>query len=191
MLLFFKALHVVGFVSWFAGLFYLVRIFVYHSEAAEKEEPERGILIGQFRLMEWRVYRIICNPALWITWGAGAAMIAMDLAGWAQKAYFIAGTPYWMYVKLGLLLLLTGYHYWCRRMILRLERDPALYSDWYFRLANEFPTLMLVAISFLTVLGKEGRLNYFYLAAGLVVFSGLVFWGARAYKKRRERLAAQ
>ena len=58
---FFKAIHVVGFVAWFAGMFYLVRMFVYHVEAFDKTQPERDILARQFNLMEWRVYKIICN----------------------------------------------------------------------------------------------------------------------------------
>ena len=90
-----KALHVVGFVSWFAGLFYLVRIFVYHAEADDRAEPERGILTRQFILMEQRVYGIISTPALVITWVAGLGMLALDLTGVAPFGYFTAGTPGW------------------------------------------------------------------------------------------------
>lgn len=184
---FFKALHVVGFVAWFAGLFYLVRMFVYHAEAREKEEPAGGILRGQFNLMEWRVYRIICTPALYITWGAGLAMLVIDLAGWDPRGYFTTGAPYWMTVKLVLLVLLTVYHLWCRRVIVRLEQGGRSYTDWQFRLLNEFPTLFLVAVSFIAVFGKAGTLNYLYLFGGMFGFIGLLYLGARAYRRARGR----
>lgn len=76
---FLKALHVVGFVSWFAGLFYLVRLFVYHTEASALPEAERRVLIPQYSLMEQRLYRIITHPAMLITWIAGLGMLAADL----------------------------------------------------------------------------------------------------------------
>ena len=63
----FKALHIVGFVAWFAGMFYLVRMFVYHAESLDKTEPERSILCRQFNIMEGRVYQIICVPGMNIT----------------------------------------------------------------------------------------------------------------------------
>jgi putative membrane protein len=191
MLYFFKALHVVGFVSWFAGLFYLVRMFVYHAEAGDQPQPEQDILKRQYNLMEWRVYRIICNPALWITWLAGLLMLALDLSGVDRRAYFVSGAPYWLTVKLVLLALLTAYHFWCRRVIIRLEQGSSRLSDWQFRLANEIPTFFLVAISFLTVYGKVGTLNYWHLILGMAIFSGLIYWGARAYKKRREKMARE
>ena len=74
-----KALHVFGFVSWFAGLFYLVRIFVYHTEAMQRPEPKKSILIKEFNAMQWRVYKIICNPGMMITWFCGLAMLYSDL----------------------------------------------------------------------------------------------------------------
>ena len=187
MIAFWKALHVVGFVAWFAGLFYLVRIFVYHAEAEKQAEPERGILKRQYNLMEWRVYRIICNPALWITWGAGLGLIVWDLAGLDVRGYFIIGTPYWLWVKLALLVLLTVYHFWCRGVIRGLEHGTVKYSDWQFRLLNEVPTLLLVAISFIAVYGKAGTLNYGYLVLGMVGFVGLIYLGARAYRAARKR----
>jgi putative membrane protein len=180
-----KALHVVGFVSWFAGLFYLVRIFVYHVEADEKDSPEREILTRQFILMEQRVYGIISNPALVITWVAGLGMLAIDLTGIASFGYFVAGTPGWMIVKLIMLIMLTGYHLYCGRLIKIMEIGKRPHSAWQLRLLNEVPTLLLVAISFVAVFGKGGRLHYGYLALGLLLFSLLVYRGAQAYRRRR------
>lgn len=183
---FFKSLHVVGFVSWFAGLFYLVRVFVYIMEASEREEPARSILGEQFLTMAQRVYKIICNPAAFITWFAGLMMIGLDLAGVTSYAYFSAGTPGWLHLKLLLLVLLVGYHLYCRRLLRRMEQGEQPLSAWQYRLFNEIPTLFLVSISFIAVYGKSGRLNYLYLLLGVGLFAGMVYRGAVAYRKRRE-----
>lgn len=184
---FFKALHVVGFVSWFAGMFYLVRIFVYLMEASEQEEPARSIMTAQFEAMAWRVYKIICNPAMMITWFAGLGMIGLDLAGITSYGYFSLGTPGWLHLKLLLLVLLTFYHLYCKRLLLRMEQGERPLSAWQFRLFNEVPTLFLISISFIAVYGKAGRLNYLYLLIGVGIFAGLVYRGAVAYRKRREK----
>lgn len=186
-LFFFKALHVVGFVSWFAGLFYLGRIFVYDEEASGKAEPAQTTLRQQFNLMEWRVYRIICNPAMMITWAAGLVMLAL---GWVSPLipnYLSSGTPGWMHLKLLLLLLMTVYHLWNKRIIRRMEQGQRPFSSWQYRLLNEMPTLFLIAISYIAVYGKAGTLNYLYLFGGILLFVGMIFLGARAYKKSRER----
>ena len=180
-----KALHVVGFVSWFAGLFYLVRIFVYLEESHEREEPARTILLEQFTAMAWRVYKIICNPAMMITWLAGLGMLTLDLTGLASYGYFTGGTPAWMSIKLLLLLVLLVYHLYCKRLLQRMEAGARPLSAWQYRLFNEVPTLLLVAISFIAVYGKAGRLNYWYLIIGLSIFALLVYRGAVAYRKRR------
>lgn len=182
---FLKALHVVGFVSWFAGLFYLVRVFVYLVEADEYEEPKASILLEQFTAMAWRVYRIICNPAMMITWIGGLGMIGLDLAGVTSYGYFTAGTPGWLHLKLLLLVLLLGYHLYCKRLLTRMEAGDRPLSAWQFRLFNEVPTLFLISISFIAVYGKAGRLNYLYLLIGVAAFGLLVYRGAVAYRKRR------
>jgi putative membrane protein len=185
MIPFLKALHVVGFVSWFAGLFYLVRIFVYHAEAFRQPEEERRILVRQYRLMEGRVYRIIAQPAMYITWIAGLLMLVVDYAGIDRRAYFIGGTPGWLYVKLVLLLGLTLYHWYCGKLQRVGASGDKLPSSFQLRLLNEVPTLFLVSISFVAVFGKAGTLHYGYLAAGMMLFAALVGGGAWAYKKYR------
>ena len=99
-ILYFKSLHIIGFVAWFAGLFYLVRMFVYHVEAMEMEEPKRAILIQQYELMEGRVYKIICNPAMMLTFTFGIGMLVVN------PGYFSMG---WMHIKLTLLVLLLAF----------------------------------------------------------------------------------
>lgn len=184
-LLLLKALHVVGFVSWFAGQFYLVRIFVNHAEAFDKPDAERAVLAPYFTGMEWRVYRIILTPAMAITWIAGLGMLGLGLWNDGVPNYFSMGTPGWMHIKLFLLVLLSGYHGWCKTVIPKLETGQSPYSPWQFRLLNEVPTLFLVAIAFVAVLGKSGQLNYLYLVLGVALFAGMIYRGARAYARRR------
>ena len=186
-LFFLKALHVVGFVAWFAGLFYLVRMFVYHEEAHDRPAPEDEILKRQYNLMEWRVYRIICNPAMMITWIAGLIMLALGLYSASVPNYLSMGTPGWMHFKLLLLVLLTIYHLWSKRLILRMEAGERPFSSWQYRLLNELPTLFLILIAYTAVYGKAGSLNYLYLFGGLILFIGLLFWGAKAYKRSRSK----
>lgn len=189
-LLFFKALHVVGFVSWFAGLFYLVRIFVYYTEAATKTAPEKDILQANFGKMQQRVYKIICNPAMMITWTAGLVMLGLGLYSPTVPNYLSVemGTPGWMHLKLLLLVLLTVYHLWCKRIIKQLENNTNTFTPFQFRLFNELPTLFLVSIAYIAVYGKIGQLNYLYLLIGVALFALLVYRGAVAYKKRRMTL---
>lgn len=189
LLLFLKGLHVVGFVSWFAGLFYLVRIFVYYTEAAEKPQPDRDILTREFGLMQARVYKIICNPAMMITWTAGLGMLALGIFHPSVPNYLAVenGTAGWMHLKLTLLVLLLGYHIWCKRILKKLEKGESTFSPFQFRLFNEVPTLFLVSISFTAVYGKLGQLNYAYLLGGVALFGLLVYRGAVAYKNRREQ----
>jgi putative membrane protein len=184
-LLLLKALHVVGFVSWFAGQFYLVRIFVNHAEAFDKPAAERDVLAPYFTGMEWRVYKVILNPAMGITWLAGLGMLALGFFSPQVPNYFDMGTPGWMHLKLFLLVLLSGYHGWCKTIIPKLEQGSTPFSSWQFRLLNEIPTLFLVAIAFVAVLGKSGQLNYLYLLLGVLLFAGLIYRGAKAYSKRR------
>ncbi len=180
MLYYFKAFHIVGFVAWFAGLFYLVRMFVYHVEAQEAASPRREILSTQFALMERRVFRIICTPALVLTWLMGLSMLWLHGLEWFRANL-------WMHHKLALLLLLTGYHFWCGRLIRRLGKGERPFSSFQFRLLNELPTLFLVLIVFLAVL--RDSLHPLKLLMGVAVFGFGLFLLARWYKRRREGAA--
>lgn len=171
-----KALHIVGFVSWFAGLFYLVRIFVYHAEAKEKPEPARSILIAEFQLMQTRVYKIICNPAMMITWVGGLGMLIIN------PIYLSQG---WMHIKLLLLFLLLGYHLYCKAIIKKLAKGEAPFNSFQFRLLNEVPTLFLVSIVLLAVL--QSALNFLYAFGGVLLFGLLLYFATKMYKRFREK----
>ena len=176
LLFFFKSIHVVGFVAWFAGLFYLVRMFVYHVEAMEKPQPERDILTAQFNLMEWRVFKIICRPAMIITWICGIAMLYIHGMEWLKANW-------WMHAKLVLLILLSGYNDMCPRIIRKLEKGEMPYTSFQFRLLNEVPTLFLLTIALLAV--YRNAFNIWYTLAGIIGFGLLLFTFAKIYRKRR------
>lgn len=177
----FKALHVFGFVSWFAGLFYLVRIFVYHTEAMKRPEPEKSILIKEFNAMQWRVYKIICNPGMMITWSCGLAMLYLYGIEWLK-------TQTWMQVKLVLLFALLAYHLHAKKVIQKLENGEGYFTSFQFRLWNELPTLFLLSIALLAV--YRNTLNFLYAFVGILAFAFLLVMAARAYRNYREKQAA-
>jgi putative membrane protein len=177
-LLLLKALHVIGFVAWFAGLFYLVRVLIYQTEALDSPQPERDILSKQFGLMAQRVYKAICNPAMMLTWGFGLAMLAMNTAYLQQP---------WMHVKLLLLALLTGYHLYCKGIMRKLAEGQRPLSSLGLRLLNEVATVFLVAIALVAVLGRNapGERYYLYGLLGALVFGGLLYFAVKAANKKK------
>lgn len=173
-----KTLHIVGFTAWFAGLFYLVRMFVYHTEAFDYDDPKKAVLIDQYKLMENRVYKIICNPAMMITWTCGIAMIYLYGMEWFK-------INSWLHIKLLLLLILTGYHLYCKRLIKRLDQGPIGWTSYHFRLFNEVPTILLVSIVTMAVFKNGTDLvkaftSIFIFGLTLVLFTKL-------YKRFREQ----
>jgi putative membrane protein len=161
-----KALHLIGMASWMAGMFYLVRIMVYHATASSEPAPRKEILSAQFVIMEWKAYKIILRPAVVITWSFGVMMLCIQPA-WLQQP--------WMHVKLAFLLLLTGYTHWLQSHIRQLEAGTSTRSHLYFRALNEVPTIALAGIVFLAVF--KDRINFWTLFAGLGLFVGLIVWG--------------
>ena len=137
-----KALHLIGMVSWMAGLFYLVRILVYHATALTASEPEKSIMARQYSLMAWKVYRIILQPAVIITWSFGVSLLCLNPA-WLEQG--------WMHAKLSFILLLTVYTHFCKGHIQRLEKGETTHRPIYYRALNEIPTLLMTAIIFLAV----------------------------------------
>ena len=178
MYLLFKSLHVVGFVSWFAGLFYLVRIFVYQVESWEKLEPEKSILSHQFDLMAHRVYTIICKPALYITWIFGLGMLWLNGLAWLEANS-------WMIIKLVFLVALSLYHFWCGALIPKLEQRKLGISSFQFRMLNEVPTIFLVAIALLAV--YKNSLDFIITFGGILLFGISLFLATKAYKRAREK----
>jgi protoporphyrinogen IX oxidase len=134
-MLWLKAFHVVFVVTWFAGLFYLPRLFVYHAAATDPVGIER------FTLMERRLFAIMSIGAL-LAATFGMAMIVAAPENLRQP---------WLQVKLLLVALLVGYHFWCYRLIGALILHPHGHSPRWFRWFNEVPSLLLIAIVILAV----------------------------------------
>ncbi|NJK40643.1 MAG: protoporphyrinogen oxidase HemJ [Acaryochloridaceae cyanobacterium SU_2_1] len=138
----FKAFHIIGVVVWFAGLFYLVRLFIYHVEAEDEPEPAPAILKQQYTLMEKRLYSIITSPGMMVTVTMAIAMLVTEPALLKQS---------WLHVKLAFVALLLIYHFFCRSLMKKLEAGTCGWSGQQLRALNEAPTLMLVAIVLLAV----------------------------------------
>lgn len=138
-MLWLKALHLIFMVTWFAGLFYLPRLFVYHAMSDDAVSHER------FKIMERKLYFGIMTPGMIATFGFGIWM----LADYAWTLYSGSG---WLHLKLALLGLLVVYHAWCGKWLLDFKYDRNRHSHVYFRWVNEIPVLFLFAIVWLAVL---------------------------------------
>jgi protoporphyrinogen IX oxidase len=138
----FKAFHIIGIVVWFAGLFYLVRLFIYHVEANQEPEPARTILKNQYQIMEKRLYNIITTPGMLLT-------VAMAIGLLSTEPEILKQT--WLHVKLGFVVLLLGYHHYCKRLMKQLALDECRWNSQQLRALNEAPSLMLVVIVLLAV----------------------------------------
>ena len=173
--LYIKALHVIFVVCWFAGLFYMVRLFIYTKEAYEKEEPAKSILTNQFILMQRKLWFIITWPSAIGTFVFGIWMIVMNPA--------ILLFP-WMWLKLIFVGLLALYHLQCHSFYKQQKAGVFKTSSFKLRLFNEIATVFLVAIVFLVIVKSTGGLVWGML--GLFIFVGLLMGGVYIYKKQRQ-----
>ncbi len=135
-MLWLKALHIIFMVTWFAGLFYLPRLFVYHAMAIDQTSLDR------FKIMERKLFYGIMTPGLILTLIFGIAMMAIgDFSG-----------QIWLNIKLGLIAVLIVYHVYCGKLLTDFKRDKNTRGHVFYRWFNEFPVLILFAIVFLAVL---------------------------------------
>ena len=176
----FKSLHIVGAVAWFGGLFYLVRIFVYHVEAFDKSDPDKQILTDQYKLMESRVYRIICTPGMLITWVFGMLMIAAYID--AQGMSWLRSNS-WMHSKLLFVIILSGYQGYCAKMMKTLSTGESTLNSFQTRLFNEVPTLLLLIIVLLAV--YRNTLNSGLAFVGILIFGIVLVVFTKIYKSTR------
>ncbi len=173
--LYLKAVHIIFIVTWFAGLFYMPRLFVYVTEAHEKPEPEKSILLRQLKMMSSRLWYAITWPSAVITLVLGTLLIVNDPA-WLQHGF--------MHVKLTLVFFLYLYHFSLHFLFKQLNRDIVKYSSQQLRFWNEVATLFLISIVFLIVL--KSALSMVWGLAGLLVIIVLITLGIRMYKKYRK-----
>jgi putative membrane protein len=177
-------LHIIFVVTWFAGLFYIVRLFIYHTEAEKKPEPERTILQTQYKLMEKKLWYVITWPSAILTYVFGFTLL-YNLYGW--------NVPPWLLVKLTFVFGLTLYHIQNHIIFRRLAKNKITWTSTQLRLWNELATIFLVAIIFI-VITADGHHNYggdapnpIWGIIGFLLF-GFLMWGAvMIYKKAREK----
>ena len=134
----FKALHLIAVISWMAGLLYLPRIFVYHAETRENKEQSET-----FKLMEKRLYFYIMNPAMISSWIFGVLLI--------HSQGIISLSLLWMKIKLGLVIILTAYHFYLLAVLKDFQIDNNTKSSKFFRVINEVPTILLIIIIFIVI----------------------------------------
>ncbi|WP_370390406.1 CopD family protein [uncultured Winogradskyella sp.] len=171
-----KSLHLIFIITWFAGLFYIPRLFVYQIEAFHKPSPDKEILGKQLKLMAKRLWYIITWPsAILSTIFAVWLLILMPV--WLQQG--------WMHVKLTFVLLLFFYHYQTHIYFKQLQNDVVRKSSNFMRIWNEGATFILFAVVFLVIL--KSSLNWIFGVVGIVVLAILIMLGFRVYKSIRAK----
>ncbi|EIA09916.1 CopD family protein [Flavobacterium frigoris] len=174
-----KSLHLIFVITWFAGLFYIVRLFVYQIEAAQKSSPEKEILQKQYKIMTYRLWYIITWPS---------AVLASIFAFW-MLFFTDLGAAWlkmpWMHVKLGFVFVLYLYHGKCHQIFKQLQNNEIKHTTNFMRLWNEGATIILFSVVFLVVL--KNAFNWIYGVVGIISFSVLIMLGFKFYKKIREK----
>ena len=171
-----KSLHLIFVITWFAGLFYIVRLFVYQIEANDMPLLEREILKKQYKIMTYRLWYIITWPSAVLAIGFAIWLLIINPA-WLQAP--------WMHVKLGFVALLIIYHIKCQFIYKDLQNDIFKYSSNFMRLWNEGATIILFAVVFLVVL--KDAINWIYGVIGIFLFSIIIMLGFKFYKTLREK----
>jgi len=169
-------LHIIFVVTWFAGLFYIVRLFIYHTEAEKKAEPERTILQNQYKIMERRLWYGITWPSAILTYIFGFTLLYTRY-GWA--------VPAWLLIKLSFVFGLSLYHFQNHIIYRRLVKNKITWSSTQLRMWNELATIFLFAIVFIVTL--KDTVSFLWGILGLVLL-GFMLWGATLiYKRAREK----
>lgn len=175
MYLYIKALHIIFVVNWFAGLFYMPRLFIYATEANEKPEPEKTILIEQFKIMQRKLWYIITWPACIITMSFGIWLLI--------KSGFLSQS--WMHIKLAFVFFLVCYHFSLHYIFKQQQENKFSFSSTQLRIWNEVATIFLFAIVFLVVV--KTNLSFLFGIGGLVALVILLLSGIRLYKLLRKQ----
>ena len=171
-----KALHLIFVITWFAGLFYIPRLFIYHIEASEKPEPENSILSTQLKMMTKRLWYIITWPSAVLA-TLFAVWLLILVPGWLQMP--------WMHVKLAFVVLLFAYHFKCHHIFKQMQQDKITWTSNQMRLWNEVATLILFAVVFLVIL--KDALNWIYGVVGIFLLAAMLMLGIKIYKRLRTK----
>ena len=171
-----KALHIIFVITWFAGLFYIVRLFIYHVEAEDKEEPAKSILQKQYKLMSKRLWYIITWPSAILATFFALCMIIM------VPSYLAEG---WMQIKLSFVFALFFYHFGCHIIYKQLQNDIIKYTSFKLRIWNEVATVLLFAIIFLVTL--KTTVSWVWGVIGIILFGVLLMLSIKLYKNIRAK----
>lgn len=172
----FKAFHLIGIVVWFAGLFYLGRLFVYHVEANEQPEPASTILKNQYQIMEKRLYNIITTPGMVVTVAMAIGLLRTEPEVLKQG---------WLHIKLLFVAILIGYHFYCGYLMRQLANGKCSWGSQQLRALNEAPTVLLLAIVLLAVFKNDLPLDITtWGILGLIIAMAVTI---QLYAKKRKR----
>ncbi len=171
-----KALHLIFVITWFAGLFYIPRLFVYQIEAFQKPSPEKEILGKQLKLMAKRLWFIITWPSA-ILATLFAVWLLILMPAWLRQP--------WMHVKLGFIVLLFAYHLKCHQIYKQLQVDIIKWSSNQMRMWNEGSTIILFSVIFLVIV--RDAVNWIYGVLGIVSLAILLMLGIKLYKRIRDK----
>lgn len=171
-----KALHLIFVITWFAGLFYIPRLFIYQIEAWHKPSPEKEILGKQLKLMAKRLWFIITWPSSVLATLFAIALLIM-VPAWLQQG--------WMHVKLAFVVLLWLYHLKTHQIYNQLQKDDVRYTSSFMRIWNEVATIILFAIVFLVIL--RSTINWIFGVAGILILGILLMLGIKLYKRIRDK----
>ena len=167
-----KALHIIAVVAWFCGLFYIVRLFVYMAETHQRPAEEQAVLMPQLQLMSRRLW-------FGITWPAGLATTVLGLG----LLHTFWPPEMWLWVKLGLVVLLWAYHGWCHMLNARFQAGECPMDSRRLRIFNEVATLLLVSIVFVVVM--KSALDPTLAVGGIVAFAAVLGVAIYAYGRAR------
>ena len=170
------AIHIIFVVCWMAGLFYMVRLFIYHTEAQAKPEPDRTILSDQFEIMERKLWYIIATPSMYIVLAAGITMLCIA-PGWLQQP--------WLHIKLMFVIGLIAYHFICQNKMNQMRKGIYKWTSTQLRIWNEVATLFLFAIVFLAVL--KNAVSWIFGLIGLVLLALILMSAVKIYKYYRTK----
>lgn len=171
-----KALHLIFVITWFAGLFYIPRLFIYHIEAAQKPSPEKEILTKQIKLMTKRLWLIITWPSA-ILATIFAVWLLFLMPSWLQQP--------WMHVKLVFVVLLILYHLKNHQFFRQLQKNDIRHTSNFMRIWNEGATLILFAIIFLVIL--KNTMGWIFGVIGIIGLGVFLMIGIKVYKRFRQK----
>lgn len=172
--LIFKSIHIISVVTWFAGLFYMPRLFIYFAEAQNKSETEKNILQAQFKIMQRRLWYGITLPS---------SIVVLLMGGSLLNAYMPISEHPWLIIKLCFVIGLYLYQYFLHKIFKQQQNSQILYSPTQLRVINEISTLFLVAIVFLVVV--KDIMNMIYGLLGLFSLIIILMVAIKVYKNIR------